>query len=136
MYIQFTSCVYGVIKASSETKKEKLSYRKKYTERFFWITSLFWLHTLLPISFCRFCRLLSPCCLFQFYVWKRIAPRNGERLSPAPECLQPCAAFNSRRWFEKKMTNVNIWVRYPHIYSSYSSQFRKLIWRESENVIV
>ena len=35
-----------------ETKKEwRLSYRKKYKEEFVWETSLFWLYTLLSMSF-------------------------------------------------------------------------------------
>ena len=51
-----------IIRASWETKKQRLSYRKKYIEEFVWETSLFWLHTL--VIFCRFffffCLLPSP----------------------------------------------------------------------------
>ena len=77
--------------------------------------------------------------IYSNFAWKKsffeemVRGREGrEGLSPAPECLQPCAVFNSSRWFEKEMTNKNKRVRYPHIYSSYSSQFQKLIGRESE----
>ena len=40
-----------ITRASWETKKERLSYRKKYIEEFLWGTSHFWLHALLPVSF-------------------------------------------------------------------------------------
>ena len=46
-----------IIRASWETKKKRLSYRKKYIEEFVWETSLFWLHTL--VIFCRFFFFLS-----------------------------------------------------------------------------
>ena len=44
----------NTIRASSKTKKERLSYRKKYVEEFEWGISLFWLHALLSISFVAF----------------------------------------------------------------------------------
>ena len=52
----FLECVLfvghcNIIKASWETKKERLSYRKKYIEGFVRGTSLFWLHVLLSMSF-------------------------------------------------------------------------------------
>ena len=43
----------NTIRTSWETKKERLSYRKKYIEEFVWGISLFWLHAL-SISFCCF----------------------------------------------------------------------------------
>ena len=50
----------NTIRTSWETKKERLSYRKKYIEEFVWGISLFWLHALLSMSFCCFLRLHSP----------------------------------------------------------------------------
>ena len=41
---------YDIIRAW-ETKKERLSYRKKYLEEFLWGTLIFWLHTPFSISF-------------------------------------------------------------------------------------
>ena len=41
----------NIMGAFCETKKERLSYRKKYIEQFVWRKSLFWLHALLSISF-------------------------------------------------------------------------------------
>ena len=41
----------NTIRTSWETKKERLSYRKKYIEEFVWEISLFWLHALLSMSF-------------------------------------------------------------------------------------
>ena len=38
----------NIFRASWETKKEQLSYRKRYIEEFKWVSSLFWLHGLLP----------------------------------------------------------------------------------------
>ena len=50
-----------IIRASWETKKKRLSYRKKYIEEFVWETSLFWLHTLVIFyRFFFFCLLPSP----------------------------------------------------------------------------
>ena len=43
-----------IIRTSWETKKERMSYRKKYIEEFVWGTLLFWLCTLLSMSFCCF----------------------------------------------------------------------------------
>ena len=48
----------NIIRASWETKKERLSYRKKYIEEFVWGISLFWLHALHSMSFCCFLCLL------------------------------------------------------------------------------
>ena len=42
---------YNITRASWKTKKERLSYRKKYKEEFVSGTSLFWLHALLSMSF-------------------------------------------------------------------------------------
>ena len=50
----------NTIRASWETKKERLSYRKKDIEEFMWGISLLWLHALLSMSFCCFLRLLPP----------------------------------------------------------------------------
>ena len=50
----------NTIRTSWETKKERLSYRKKYIEEFVWGISLFWLHALLSMSFCCFLCLLPP----------------------------------------------------------------------------
>ena len=41
----------NIIRASCETKKERLNYRKKYIEQSAWGTSLFWLHAPLSMSF-------------------------------------------------------------------------------------
>ena len=41
----------NIIRASWETKKERLSYRKKYIEAFVWGILLFWLHGVHPMSF-------------------------------------------------------------------------------------
>ena len=51
----FLGCAFfvtwcDIIRAWYETKKEKLSYRKKYVKEFVWGTSLFWLHTLLSTA--------------------------------------------------------------------------------------
>ena len=48
----------NTIRTSWETKKERLSYRKKCIEEFVWGISLFWPHALLSMSFCCFLRLL------------------------------------------------------------------------------
>ena len=50
----------NTIRTSWETKKERLSYRKKCIEGFVWGISLFWLHALLSMSFCCFLRLHLP----------------------------------------------------------------------------
>ena len=50
----------NTIRTSWETKKERLSYRKKCIEEFVWGISLFWLHALLSMPFCCFLRLLPP----------------------------------------------------------------------------
>ena len=43
---------YNIISASWELRKnERLNCRKKYTEKFVWGTSFFWLHILLLMSF-------------------------------------------------------------------------------------
>ena len=55
----FVACC-NTIRGSWETKKERLSYRKKYIEEFVWGISLFWLHALLSMSFCCFLCLLPP----------------------------------------------------------------------------
>ena len=44
--LHFVACC-NTIRASWETKKERLSYRKKYIEEFVWGISLFWLHALI-----------------------------------------------------------------------------------------
>ena len=45
-------CNYDIaIRASWETKKERLSHRKKYIEAFVWGLSLLWLNALLSMSF-------------------------------------------------------------------------------------
>ena len=45
-------CNYDTaIRASWETKKERLSHRKKYIEAFVWGLSLLWLNALLSMSF-------------------------------------------------------------------------------------
>ena len=41
----------NINRASCETKKERLNYRKKYIEECVWGTSLFWLHAPLSMSF-------------------------------------------------------------------------------------
>ena len=41
----------NTIRKSWETKKERLSYRKKYIEEFVWGISLFWLHACLFLAF-------------------------------------------------------------------------------------
>ena len=53
---QALRCVFlvarcNIIRASWETKKEIFSCRKEYKEEFVWGTSLFWLDTLLSVSF-------------------------------------------------------------------------------------
>ena len=48
--VLFVACC-NIVRASWETKKERLSHRKKYVEEFVWMTSLFWLHALLSMSF-------------------------------------------------------------------------------------
>ena len=53
----FVACC-NTIRTSWETKKERLSYRKKYIEVFVWGISLFWLHALHSMSFCCFLCLL------------------------------------------------------------------------------
>ena len=50
----------NAIRTSWKTKKERLSYRKKYIEEFVWEVPLFWLHALLSMSFCYVLRLLPP----------------------------------------------------------------------------
>ena len=50
-WLCFPVARWNIIKASWESKKKKLSYRKKYIEEFVWQTSLFWLHSLIPMSF-------------------------------------------------------------------------------------
>ena len=51
----------NIIRTSWETKKERLSYRKKHIEEFVQGISLFWLHPLLSMSFsCFFCLLPPP----------------------------------------------------------------------------
>ena len=60
----------NTIRTSWETKKERLSYRKKYIEEFVWGISLFWLHAL-SMSFCCFLCLLPP--TFQV-TWLRNGP--------------------------------------------------------------
>ena len=50
----------NTIRASWETKNERLSYRKKFIEEFVRGISLFRLHALLSMSFCCFLRLLLP----------------------------------------------------------------------------
>ena len=41
---------FNIIRASRETKKKKLSHRKKCKKEFMWETSPFWLHTLFSMS--------------------------------------------------------------------------------------
>ena len=41
----------NIIRASLQTKKERLSYRKRYIEKCVWETSLFWLNTLFTMPF-------------------------------------------------------------------------------------
>ena len=52
------------IRGSSKTKKERLSYRKKYIEVFVWVISLLWLHALLCIPFRCFLHLSTPSPLY------------------------------------------------------------------------
>ena len=54
----FVAC-WNIIRASWETKKERLSFRRKYIEELVWGISPFWLHLLLSMSFCCFLCLLS-----------------------------------------------------------------------------
>ena len=39
-------------------RRKDWSYRKKYIEEFVWVISLFWLHSLLSLSFCCFLHLI------------------------------------------------------------------------------
>ena len=52
MYALCARC--NINRTSWVTKKERLSYRKKYIEEFVQGISLFWLHPLLSMSFSRF----------------------------------------------------------------------------------
>ena len=53
----------NIIRASSDTKKERYSYSKKYIEEFVWEKSLFWLNTFLSMSF------------FYFFVYFLLLPK-------------------------------------------------------------
>ena len=59
----------NTIRTSWETKKERLSYRKKCIEEFERGISLFWLHALLSMSFCCFLRLFPPPSYELYSVW-------------------------------------------------------------------
>ena len=51
----------NTIRTSWETKKERLSYRKKYIKEFVWGISFFWIHALLSMSLsCFLCLLPLP----------------------------------------------------------------------------
>ena len=57
-YALFVAC-FNTIRTSWETRKERLSYRKKCIEESVWGISLFWLHALLSMPFCCFLRLYA-----------------------------------------------------------------------------
>ena len=88
----------NTIRASWETKKKSLSYRKKYIAGFVWGTSLFWLHALLSMSFCCFLCLLPP--TFQV-TWLRNGPykdihiaMGGILYDIAWYCYRLCFSFS------------------------------------------
>ena len=52
----------NIVRASLENRMEKYNYLKKYIEEFVWVTSLPWLHALLPMSF-----FVGICCLLPHF---------------------------------------------------------------------
>ena len=103
----------NIIRASWETKNERLSYRKKYIVEFVSGTSLFWLRTLLLMLF-----------LVVFFVYftftlKKIffAPENGGGLTSSPPSAYSPVFFINFSFIVKK------YKRLKKIISIYLSLF-------------
>ena len=93
-YLRYTDrlcgCVFlvarcNIIRASWELRKnERLSYRKKYTEKFGWGISLFWLHALLLMSlFVAFFHLFSLFLLLWIFLEKTFLLQRAGACPPS-----------------------------------------------------